>query len=63
MDMIYMNGGTMSNENDHDHDHHTHDIRWYDGAYWLFIDGSPYRTATADEVFMVVPEFQYGTPI
>ena len=50
-------------DSDPESEYHTHDIRYFDGAYWVFIDGSPYRTATADEVFMVVPEFQYGTPI
>ena len=44
-------------------DYQTHDVRFYDGAWWVFVNGSPYRKATVDEVFAGAEEYQYTEPI
>ena len=35
-------------------------VKWFCDRWWVWIHGSPYRWATADEVFMWAEEYQYG---
>ena len=35
-------------------------VQQFDGQYWVFLHGTAYRPATADEVLEHAPEFQHS---